>query len=189
MKKVLNKIVDFIKTNFALVIIAFLFLFLFVLDNVNLPIANNIINDFKVVATSFSPKTGIFDEDGEISYVSYVFNILNPNKEISFIKPTSNPEVLSDEFSLSYDYSGLVFSSLSGVVKTVGFSDNKKFIEISHGEGFVTRYEGVDILGVCKNETLKTNQAIATVKEGEVWKFSVFKNNELLKISEVKWEK
>jgi len=189
MKNLLNKIFCFMKTNFAIIIIAFLFLFLFVLDNINLPIANNIINDFKVVATSFSPKTGIFSEDGEISYVSYVFNILNPDKEISFIKPTLNPEIANDNFSLSYDYSGLVFSSCSGIVKSVGFYDDKKFIEISHGEGFVTRYEGVDILGVCKNETLKTNQAIASVKKGQIWKFLVFKNNELIKISEVKWEK
>ena len=189
MKKVFNKILTFIKTNITTVIIIFLFVFLIVVDNLKTPLTNDIINNFRVVASSFSPKTGIFSDDSEISYVSYVFNFLNPGKEISFNKPTTISAKRETEYELSYDYSGIVFAASSGVVKSVGYVGEDKYIEISHSEGYVTKYVGIETFGVCANEVVNSKQAIGVVKKGNEWTFSIFKENTKFKISEVKWEK
>ena len=189
MLKVLSKFFGFLKTNITIVIIVFLFAFLIVVDNIKTQIANDIINNFKVVASSFSPKTGIFSDNDDISYVSYVFNILSPTKEISFVKPSKNPSMYEGEYEIVYNYTGLIFSSSDGIVKSVGFVEDEKYIEIVHSNGYTTKYIGVETLGVCANEQVKKNQALAMLKEDRECRFILFKDNQKIKIGEVKWEK
>ncbi len=189
MKNCLKKVLLFLKANITTIIILFLFLFLYVVDSIKTPLTTGIMDNFKVVASSFSPKTGIFTDDSEISYVSYVFNILNPTRDISFVKPTQNPEITKDEYELTYSYSGIVFAASSGIVKSVGFVENEKYIEILHSDGYLTKYMGIETLGVCINETVKQNQAIGVVSSDSKFRFSVFKGGAKYKISEVKWEK
>lgn len=184
----MKKIFSFLKANITIIIILLLFVFLYVIDNIKTPLTNGIINNFKVVASSFSPKTGIFSDDSDISYVSYVFNILSPTKDVTFIKPTLNPEIEQSDYELTYKYSGLVFAASSGIVKSVGFVGDQKYVEIVHPDGFLTKYVGIEILGVCANETINKNQAIGSVNINTYLKFSVVKDNQKYKISEVKWE-
>ena len=189
MKNCLKKVLLFLKANITTIIILFLFLFLYVVDNIKTPLATGIMDNFKVVASSFSPKTGIFSDNDDISYVSYVFNILSPTKEISFVKPSKNPSMYEGEYEIVYNYTGLIFSSSDGIVKSVGFVEDEKYIEIAHANGYISKYIGVETLGVCANEQVKKNQALAMLKEDRECRFILFKDNQKIKIGEVKWEK
>ena len=189
MKKFAKTIFKWLKTNVALIIVALIFLVLFIFDTCKVSFASGIINNFKAVSSTFTPTGELFENGGEISYVSYVFNMFTTQKDVTFSLPTTQIENDRTDHTLTYSYGGLIFSSAKGIVKSVGIRNDKKYIEIAHENGFVSVYEGVETLGVCANENIGQNCAIGMCLQGQEWSFCITKNGEKIKLDEVEWIK
>ena len=75
MKSFVRKVGIFLKKYLTIVIIAFIFLFLFICDKIPTNTGNKIMDNLKSIATSFTPTTDLFDDGSEVSFVSYFFGM------------------------------------------------------------------------------------------------------------------
>ena len=192
MKTFIKKIGTFFKKYLTLVIIAFIFMFLFLCDVTNLKAGSMIIDNLKSIATSFTPTTDLFDDGSEVSFVSYFFGMKAPNKEekAEFYYPTNNENLSTTDEFLSYNYDGIITSVAKGVVIAVGYTtNNEKYIEIEHAQGYVSRYVGLYSLGVATGEGVNALNPIGILKSGQNLKIYIHKDNDLIKISEIEWKK
>ncbi len=192
MRNFFVKTKQFVKKYLTIFIIAFIFLFLFICDNLHVSSGNKIMQNLKSIATSFTPTTDLFDDGSEVSFVSYFFGMVAPTKEdkADFYHPTTNQNLSTTDDFLSYNYDGLISSICDGVVIAVGYTtNNEKYVEIQHAEGYVSRYVGLFSLGVATGEGINAGNPVGVVKLGQNVKIYLHKNGNLVKISEVEWKK
>lgn len=177
----------FVKKYLSIIIVLFIFLFLFVCDNAGLRGGAKIMDNLKSIATSFTPTTDLFDDGSEVSFVSYFFGVTptgNTSEAPKFYKP-SMVEVEVKDGVYTYSYTGVIKSVASGKVSAEGYLENgEKYIEISHNLGYVSRFEGVEVLGVATGENVKAGSPIG-VCQGE-FTFKLMQNGEVVK--EINWE-
>ena len=143
MKSFFRKVGSFFKKYLTIVIIALIFLFLFICDKLPTNTGNMIMDNLKSIATSFTPTTDLFDDGSEVSFVSYFFGMHfnDETDKAEFYKPTSQENLSSSDEFLSYSYDGVISSISNGVVRAVGYTtNNEKYIEIEHFEGYVDFY-------------------------------------------------
>lgn len=186
----MKKFFKFIKSNLTLFIICLIFLFLFVCDATSLRVGNIIMTHLKSVATSFTPTTDLFDDGSEVSFVSYFFGITSVKKETTtnFYKPTSLQEMPSSEDYLLYNFDGVLCSVANGRVSAVGYTkDNEKYVEIEHSNGYISRYIGVQSVGVTTGERINALNPIATITSRNQAKVLIQQNGNLIKPNTIKW--
>lgn len=86
----------------------------------------------------------------------------------------------------------VVRAAENGIVFKTGITGDLKYVEIKHTENIVTRYYGMDFLGVKENYVALQSAPLGTVTKGTVLEFSVIykgKNitNSLISDGELKW--
>lgn len=190
MKKFFKKVFNTIKKYATLIIIAFIFLFLFICDNTSIKAGNIIINNLKAIATSFTPTTDLFDDGSEVSFVSYFFGLNSVKKEetVTFYKPTSMQSILADNDYLVYSFDGILCSVANGKVSAVGYTkDNEKYVEIEHACGYISRFVGVQSVGVTTGEKVNAKNPIATISSKNQVKVLIQQNGNLIKPNTIKW--
>ena len=191
MKKIFKNVFGFIKKYLTIFIILFIFLFLFICDNTSLKAGNLIINNLKSIATSFTPTTDLFDDGSEISFVSYFFGIkINKQEEkVDFYRPTQMQNISGSSEYLVYSFDGVIKSVAKGEVCSVGYTkDNEKYIEIEHSSGYVSRYVGLDNVGVSIGEKVNAKNPIGMVTSKEKVKVYIHQNGNIVKISDIQWK-
>ena len=183
-----KNMLQFVKKYFTFILVALMFLFLFVCDN--LFHGEGLVSDLKTISTSFTPTTDLFDDGSEVSFVSYFFGMKNISYEtkVVFYKATENPNISkSDEF-LAYNYSGVVACVCDGIVSSIGYTtDGEKYIEIEHGSGYSSRYVGVSSFGIATGQMVGAKNNIALSQEGSIYKIYIHKDGNLVKVSEIEW--
>ena len=192
MKKFFKKVFSFIKRNATIVIIAFIFLFLFICDSSTLRVGNVIMDNLKAIATSFTPTTDLFDDGSEVSFVSHFLGISSVKKEknVAFYKPCSFDSLNSSDEYLVYLQDGVLCSVANGKVSAVGYTkDNEKYIEIEHSNGYISRYVGVQSVGVSTGEKVGYKNPIAMISSKNQVKVIIQQNGNLIKPSDIKWNK
>ncbi len=190
MKKFFKKVFGFIKKYTTVIIIAFIFLFLIICDNSTLKVGNVIMNNLKAIATSFTPTTDLFDDGSEVSFVTYFFGLSSVKKEenVKFYKPTNLQSVSSSEDYLVYSFDGVLCSVANGKVNAVGYTkDNEKYVEIEHSNGYISRFIGVQSVGVTTGEKVNAKNPIATISSKSQVKVLIQQNGNLIKPSTIKW--
>ncbi len=191
MKSFFRKVGSFFKKYLTIVIIALIFLFLFICDKLPTNTGNMIMDNLKSIATSFTPTTDLFDDGSEVSFVSYFFGMHfnDETNKAEFYKPTSQENLSSSDEFLSYSYDGVISSISNGVVRAVGYTtNNEKYIEIEHFEGYVSRYVGLSTVGVTTGDKVGAKNAIGIVSSDRTLRIYLHKNNDIVKTSEIEWK-
>ncbi len=190
-ENVFKKSLLFIKKYLTIFIIAFIFLFLFACDNFGSQTGTFIIDNLKSIATSFTPTTDLFDDGSEVSFVSYFFG-MNSTKEqqiAEFYLPTSQQTVSTSDEMLSYKYDGTISSVASGIVSCVGYTtNNEKYIEIEHAQGYLSRYIGLNFIGVYAGQNVSAKNSIGLASRSSTVRVYVYQNDNLVRISELEWK-
>ena len=94
----------------------------------------------------------------------------------------------SDDF-LAYNYDGVILSLSPGVVRAVGYTtNNEKYIEIEHFEGYVSRYVGLNTVGVTSGDKVNAKNPIGIVSSDKTVRIYLHKNNDIVKTSEIEWK-
>jgi len=148
-------------------------------------------HNLKSIATSFTPTTDLFDDGSEVSFVSYFFGMkIEPKEEnLDFYYPVSSNNLSTSGDYFSYSYTGVVNSIAKGEVLSVGYTkDGLKYIEIKHPNGYVSKYVGLDTIGVATGEIVKENKPIGMSKLNQNLKVYVFLNENSVSLSEIKWK-
>ena len=148
-------------------------------------------DNLKSIATSFTPTTDLFDDGSEVSFVSYFFGMHfnDETNKAEFYKPTSQENLSSSDEFLSYSYDGVISSISNGVVRAVGYTtNNEKYIEIEHFEGYVSRYVGLSTVGVTTGDKVGAKNAIGIVSSDRTLRIYLHKNNDIVKTSEIAWK-
>ncbi len=148
-------------------------------------------DNLKAIATSFTPTTDLFDDGSEVSFVSYFLGISSVKQEenVVFYKPSSslNSSSSSEEY-LVYNYDGVLNAVAKGRVSAVGYTkDNEKYIEIEHSKGYISRYIGVQSVGVSTGEKVNAKNPIAMINAKSQVKVLIQQNGNLIKPSDIKW--
>lgn len=191
MKNFIKKSFNIIKKHLTIVIILFIFLFLYICDNSSIRAGNAIIDNLKSIATSFTPTTDLFDDGSEVSFVSYFFGMkVNKQEEkTEFHYPTTMQNNSNSEDYLLYNFNGILRSVANGSVCSVGYTkDNEKYIEIEHSNGYVSRYVGLNTIGVTMGENISSKNPIGMVSTKNSVKIYIHQNGNLIKISEIQWK-
>ncbi len=190
MKKFFLRIGKFLKKYLTLVIVSLIFLFLFVCDRLPTKTGSAIMDNLKSIATSFTPTTDLFDDGSEVSFVSYFFGMkVNKNQKCDFVLPTSNLNISTTDDYMCFNFAGILNSVSSGKVKSIGYTrEGEKYLEIEHNEGYLSRYVGHFILGATSGESVKSGCPIATLDGKNLVKIYIYKENNLVKISEIEWK-
>ena len=191
MKSFFRKVGSFFKKYLTIVIIALIFLFLFICDKLPTNTGNMVMDNLKSIATSFTPTTDLFDDGSEVSFVSYFFGMHfnDETNKAEFYKPTSQENLSSSDEFLSYSYDGVISSISNGVVRAVGYTtNNEKYIEIEHFEGYVSRYVGLSTVGVTTGDKVGAKNAIGIVSSDRTLRIYLHKNNDIVKTSEIEWK-
>ena len=191
MKSFFRKVGSFFKKYLTIVIIALIFLFLFICDKLPTNTGNMVMDNLKTIATSFTPTTDLFDDGSEVSFVSYFFGMHfnDETNKAEFYKPTSQENLSSSDEFLSYSYDGVISSISNGVVRAVGYTtNNEKYIEIEHFEGYVSRYVGLSTVGVTTGDKVGAKNAIGIVSSDRTLRIYLHKNNDIVKTSEIEWK-
>ncbi len=191
MKKFFSGVKIFFKKYMTLFIIAFIFLFLFICDRLSTRTGSMIMDNLKSIATSFTPTTDLFDDGSEVSFVSYFFGMKAPtrNEKAEFYLPTNHENLSSTDDFLCYGYDGVINAVASGVIRAVGYTANEeKYIEIEHSEGYVSRYVGLDLVGVSTGDGVNAKSPVGIINKNTSLKIYIHKDNDLVKISEIEWK-
>ena len=191
MKSFFRKVGSFFKKYLTIVIITLIFIFLFVCDKLPTNTGNMIMDNLKSIATSFTPTTDLFDDGSEVSFVSYFFGMHfnDETNKAEFYKPTNQENLSSSDEFLSYSYDGVIFAISNGVVRAVGYTtNNEKYIEIEHFEGYVSRYVGLSTVGVTTGDKVGAKNAIGIVSSDRTLRIYLHKNNDIVKTSEIEWK-
>ncbi len=191
MKSFFSKIGEFFKKYLTLVIIAIIFLVLFICDNSSSRAGGVIMDNLKSIATSFTPTTDLFDDGSEVSFVSYFFGmrINKPNEKCVFNLPTSNQNISTTDDYLCYNYLGVVCAVAKGRVKTIGYTKaGEKYVEIEHSESYVSRYVGNFVLGVASGDYVDASSPILTLDGKNPVRIYIHKDENLVKTNEIEWK-
>lgn len=191
MKNLFKKALQFVKKYLTIIIILFIFLFLYICDNTSLKAGNVIMNNLKSIATSFTPTTDLFDDGSEVSFVSYFFGMkVNKQEEkVEFYLPNKMQNISTSNEYLLYNYDGAIGAIANGEVLSVGYSkDNEKYIEIQHSNGYVSRYVGLDNVGVSIGEKVSGKNLIGLCSTKQNVKVYIHQNGNLIKPSEIEWK-
>lgn len=191
MKAFFKKFLNVLKKNITLIIILFIFLFLYICDNSSLKVGNIIMDNLKSIATSFTPTTDLFDDGSEVSFVSYFFGMKVEAKEekVDFYLPVNSTNLSTSGEYLSYAYTGVVNSVAKGEVISVGYTkDGLKYIEIKHPNNYVSRYVGLQTVGVVTGEKISENKPIGMSENNQNLKVYMHLNDNVINISEIEWK-
>lgn len=191
MKNLFKKFLTIIKKNLTIIIILFIFLFLYICDNSSLKVGNIIMDNLKSIATSFTPTTDLFDDGSEVSFVSYFFGMKVEAKEekVDFYLPVQATNLSTNGEYLSYAYSGVINSVAKGEVVAVGYTkDGLKYIEIKHPNNYVSRYVGLQTVGVVTGEKIAENKPIGMSDSGQILKIYMHLNDNVVSVSEIEWK-
>lgn len=192
--KTLSSAYKIIKKYFSLILAVVVLCTLMILDRVSSDGSLGIISSIKYITSSFTPTSDIFDEENNISFVSYIlgFWYLDSNSKVEdtvFCTPTINEPINKTDEYLEYNFAGLIYATAEGVVSAVGFNqDGVKYIKISHANGYDSIYEGINFLGVAAGEKVKQGSAIASVSTLLNLKFYVTQNGNIVKREHIKWQ-
>jgi len=188
----LKKTFSFVKKYLTIFIIIFIFLFLFACDSFGSQTGTLIIDNLKSIATSFTPTTDLFDDGSEVSFVSYFFGMNSTTKEqtvAEFYLPTTQQNVSTSDELLSYMFDGTISCVASGTVSAVGYTtSNEKYIEVEHSQGYLSRYIGLNFVGVFAGESVSANNLIGLASLKNAVRVYVYQNDNLVKISEIEWK-
>lgn len=169
-----------------------MFLFLFVCDKTSFFVGNFIMDNLKTIATNFTPTTDLFDDGSEVKFVSYFFGMKTTKKsdeQCLYVLPTTAHNLSNSQENLVFCYDGVVNSVCDGVVVFVGFNkDGIKCIEIQHADGVVSRYDGLETVGVVQGESVLSKKPIGICSSKQNLKVSFLKNSSNLKISDIQWK-
>lgn len=191
MKKFFKKIFNFTKKYLTIVIIAFLFIFLFICNNTSFKLGNELMDNLKSIATSFTPTTDLFDDGSEVSFVSYFFGMkakVNKVKETTYYYPVISQNLSTDNNYLLFNNSGIVYSMAEGKVKNVGFNNsNEKYVEIEQIDGRISKFEGLETVGVAIGDYILANKPIGLSTVKSYLKVQILENNNTINISEIEW--
>lgn len=149
----------------------------------------------KICLKVYNPINPLFNDSGEIVFASSNFNSINKNN-LKFITPIKCSEVNINDGDVSYtiDSSIMVVAPEDGIVKEIGYLPNgEKYIEIMHAKGVSTKIENIYITGVIIGQIVAKGKDIATVKLGDVVRFSIYENdikqtNISLNKNQIEWE-
>ncbi len=189
MKKFFIKTKNFVKKYVTIFVVIFIFLFLFICDLS--PRGNFIVDNLRSIATTFTPTTDLFDDGSEVSFVNYFFgmNFNKQNKKAEFYLPCSYDNQSSSDDFLLYTYDGIVRSVSSGVVSAVGYTtNNEKYIEIEHYEGYKSRYVGLSIIGITAGDYVNHQNPIGISSSDKSIRIYIHKDENLVKVSEIDWK-
>ncbi len=192
MKKFFKKIGIFIKKNLTIFIVIFMFLFLVVCDKTSFFVGDFIMDNLKTIATNFTPTTDLFDDGSEVKFVSYFFGMkVNKKGEEPCVyhMPSYSQNLSNSQENLVFCYDGVVNSVAGGTVVFVGYNkDGIKCIEIEHTDGVVSRYDGIETVGVIQGESVLASKPIGVCSTKQNLKISFLKNSSNLKISDIQWK-
>ena len=134
-------------------------------------------DNLKSIATTFTPTTDLFDDGSEVSFVSYFFGMkIEPKDEyVDFYYPVSSNNLSVSGEYFSFSHTGVVNSIAKGEVVSIGYTkDGLKYIEIKHPNGYLSKYVGLDIVGVTSGEKIYQNKPIGMSKASQNLKVYVF---------------
>ncbi len=186
-----KKALSFTKKYLTIFIILFIFLFLFICDNLGTWTGSFIMNNLKSIATSFTPTTDLFDDGSEVSFVSYFFGMNAKKKQevAEFFLPTSQQNLSVSDELLSYKFDGVISSVANGTVRSIGYTtNNEKYIEIDHPQGYFSRYIGLNFVGVASGEKVNAQNSIGLASHSFPVRIYVYQNDNLVKISQIEWK-
>ena len=193
MRKFFKYIFNLAKKYLTIVIIAFIFLFLFICNSTQFKFGNDLINNLKSIATSFTPTTDLFDDGSEVSFVSYFFGMKAKTKkvyELEYYYPVVAQNLSTSDYCLLFNYEGVVNSVAEGRVINVGYSNlNEKYVEIEHLGGKISKFEGLETIGVSMGDYVLSNKPIGISALNKYLKFTLFNENNAINTSEIKWVK
>lgn len=186
-----KKTLSFTKKYLTILIIAFIFLFLFICDNLGTWTGSFIMDNLKSISSSFTPTTDLFGDDSEVSFVSYFFGMNAKKKQeiAEFFLPTFHQNIsLSDEM-LSYKFDGIISSVAVGTVRSIGYTaNNEKYIEIEHAQGYFSRYIGLSFVGVTSGEKVEAKNSIGLSSRSFPVRIYIYQNDNLIKTSQIEWK-
>ena len=165
-------------------------MFLYICDNSSYRVGNIIIDNLKSIATTFTPTTDLFDDGSEISFVSYFFgmNINEKDNTPKFFYPNYQKVEVVEDKKFVISSTNILNAICSGKVIAVGFTENnQKYIEIEHSSGYISKYIGIDNIGVATGDSVLANKPIGLTSLQDKIEITITKNNVNTRISEIKW--
>lgn len=191
MKKFFKKSLYFAKKYLTIIVIVFVFLFLILCNNSSFKLGNDIINNLKSITTSFTPTTDLFDDGSEVSFVSYFFGMKaksNNTHQIEYYYPVVAQNLSANNYSLLFNYDGIVCSVAEGRVTNVGFNaENEKYVEIEQPDGRTARYEGLQTIGVATGNYVFANKPIGFATTKTYLKICLMDNYNAINVGELQW--
>ncbi len=149
----------------------------------------------QICSKVYNPINPLFNESGGIVFASSKFS--NASKiNLKFITPIKSGviELVEGDVCFTIDSSIMVVAPEDGIIKEIGYLPNgEKYIEIMHAKNVTTKIENIYITGVVSGQVVAKGKDIATVKLGDVVKFSIYENdikqtNITLNKNQVEWE-
>ncbi len=143
----------------------------------------------------YNPINPLFNESGGIVFASSKFNNVSKTN-LKFITPIKCGvfEIIEGDVCFTIDSSIMVVAPEDGIIKEIGYLPNgEKYIEIMHAKNVTTKIENIYITGVVSGQVVAKGKDIATVKLGDVVRFSIYENdvkqtNIMLNKNQVEWE-
>lgn len=183
------------KQNKKNYIVSLVMCFVLMLSVLTLKSTNKFDGYVETCSSIYNPINPLFNESGGIVFASSKFeNISKTN--LKFITPIKCGvfEILEGDICFTIDSSIMVVAPEDGIIKEIGYLPNgEKYIEIMHAKNVTTKIENIYITGVVSGQVVAKGKDIATVKLGDVVRFSIYENdikqtNILINKNQIEWE-
>ena len=169
-----------LRFNKTLLLAIMCFVTLFSLQFINTNFTNNLLKTFNSITQVGKPTAELFDEEGNVFFVSFFNTISLGNKlpkefdiPVIFKQIECNGNVVKMTSA-----SNVVKVGYDGQVKKITLENEKKIVYIEHAGGLVSRYENLEYVGVISGQIVKRGSTIGSITEGKelILSFTI-KNN------------
>lgn len=154
-------------------------LILFSISILNLPAFEKVRNSVQSLFTSKLIDIKA-DNSLEVSFLGYDFKMKEKRPNIEL--PSKVYELKDGVFYFDFKNINDLFikNGADGIIKTIGYKDNEKYIEILHDGNIKTIYQNVDIIGVNTNLRVGKGDLLSTISPEKVLKFYLTYNDEIV---------
>ncbi len=158
-----------IKFSKTLILSVICFLSLFSLQFINSNFTRDLLQTFNAITQVGKPTAELFDEEGNVFFVSFFNSISLGNKvpktfQVPIIYKSINCNGEMVEFVPA---NNIVSVGYDGQVRNITIENGKKIVYIEHSGGLVSRYENLEYVGVVTGQIVRQGMEIGSMKEGE----------------------
>ncbi|MBQ7307916.1 MAG: hypothetical protein IJW82_05235 [Clostridia bacterium] len=160
----------------------------------NLPYFKNLRQLVKNIVTVEPIKNYVMKEDGNAIKVFLGYEFLMKENKPEVKLPFDDYILKDGIFYFNESENLLLKNGAEGVIKSIGYKGEERYIEILHNGNIKSIYQNVDIVGVNTNLKVQKGQLISTIKPNNDLKFYLTYNEEIItdytiENGEIIWEK